>query len=66
MSNERTFIPRCVSLPPTLVEQLEDIAEVHDVSVSQIVRIALFHYLNGQSLDVYKDPYSNASNTSTE
>ena len=62
MSSERTFIPRCVSLPPALVAQLEDMAEVHDISVSQIVRIALFHYLNGQSPDVYQDPYNKSEN----
>jgi len=63
MSNEPN-VPRSVSLPPQLVAQLEDMAELHDVSVSQIVRIALFHYLNSSCSDVYTDPYNVAPNAS--
>ena len=66
MSNEKQHIPRTVSLPLSLINELEDIAEMHDVSVSQIVRIALYYYLNTPNPNFYVDPYNQPGNASDE
>lgn len=65
MQSSNKSSTRTVSLPLSLIAELEDIAEVHDVSVSQIIRIALFYFLNSPNPNFYDDPYDNSGNASS-